>query len=213
MYHKIKNLFLRDETTKEIDLNVFSNPYFEMLKDIEWIFTEKIDGTNIRIEWDGHQISFKGRTDKAEIPSKLFQYLNETFDDKFESVIEQTFGENKFVLYGEGYGGKIQKGTQHYRKDESFIAFDIAVNDRFINRNDFVGICLKHKISYVSLMTTGTLQEGINYIKHGVENGFLNYHGKEYLEGLVAKPEIDLYDDRGNRIITKILTKDILNQK
>ena len=39
-------------------------PEFEDLECNDWIWTEKVDGTNIRVHWDGHKVSFGGRTDQ-----------------------------------------------------------------------------------------------------------------------------------------------------
>ena len=48
-YPKINTLFKRDEKN-HIILDAFTTPEFEYLKNNEWECTEKIDGTNIRIE-------------------------------------------------------------------------------------------------------------------------------------------------------------------
>ncbi len=55
-------------------------PEFEYLQDNEWEFTEKIDGTNIRIIFDGEKISFAGRTNKSRIPEELSLRLKCKFD-------------------------------------------------------------------------------------------------------------------------------------
>jgi hypothetical protein len=58
-YHKIEPIFERDmEGNKKLIEGKFRNPLVEYLKDNEWVFTEKIDGTNIRVLWDGHKVSF-----------------------------------------------------------------------------------------------------------------------------------------------------------
>ena len=57
-YHKIEGLFRRDEETKKLMYGEFRNPTIEFLKDNKWEFTEKIDGTNISIVWDGHKVSY-----------------------------------------------------------------------------------------------------------------------------------------------------------
>ena len=85
-YQKIQTLFKRDERNIIIP-DQFTYPEFEVLKDLKWECTEKIDGTNIRIELessgnpeDGIIMSFKGRTDKAIIPEHLLTKLNWLFD-------------------------------------------------------------------------------------------------------------------------------------
>lgn len=77
----------------------------EYLKDNEWEFTEKIDRTNIRIIWDGHRVSFYGRTEKSLIPAELTNRLIELFGgNKNEELFEQKFGEAEVMLVGEGNG-------------------------------------------------------------------------------------------------------------
>lgn len=78
-YHKIETIYKRDKNTKKLNENEFRNETVEFLKNNEWEFTEKIDGTNIRIYWDGHKVQYFGRTDKAQIPSQLMNFLIEKF--------------------------------------------------------------------------------------------------------------------------------------
>lgn len=126
-YHKIETLFKRDETTKELMEGKFRNETVEFLKDNKWQFTEKIDGTNIRIYWDGHKVSFYGRTNKAQIPAELTNRLIELFGGETnEQMFEQKFGEMPVMLVGEGYGEKIQSGGL-YRKGQDFILFDVMI--------------------------------------------------------------------------------------
>mgnify|MGYP003436029483 CR=1 FL=1 len=62
-YPKINTLFKRDANNIIIP-SQFTQPEFEYLKDNKFECTEKIDGTNIRIEIKGKEITFKGRTEK-----------------------------------------------------------------------------------------------------------------------------------------------------
>ena len=61
-YPKINTLFKRDENSIIIP-SEYTLPEFEYLKYCPFECTEKIDGTNIRIIWDGHKVSYYGRTD------------------------------------------------------------------------------------------------------------------------------------------------------
>lgn len=74
-YHKIQTLFNRDEQTKKLIIGDYRDKTIEYLKDNLWEFTEKVDGTNIRVCWDGYKVKFAGRTDKANIPSRLLERL------------------------------------------------------------------------------------------------------------------------------------------
>jgi len=67
-YPKIYGPYLRH--TEGPDRNkliegAWSRPEIGYLADFEWHFTEKVDGTNIRVHWDGHKVEFGGRTERA----------------------------------------------------------------------------------------------------------------------------------------------------
>ena len=74
-YQKIQTIFKRDERNIIIP-SLYTLPEIEYLKNNIFECTEKIDGTNIRIEVQGKEITFKGRTNKANIPSHLLSYLH-----------------------------------------------------------------------------------------------------------------------------------------
>lgn len=134
-YHKIETLFERDMNgNKKLIEGKFRNTTVEYLKDNEWIFTEKIDGTNIRVFWDGHKIYFYGRTNNADIPNPLKERLTELFlNNETEELFEQLFREKEVILFGEGYGGKIQSGSL-YNPTQDFMLFDVMVDDKFLER-------------------------------------------------------------------------------
>ena len=72
-YPKIKNVFKFDEKYRSI---LGLNEPYESLKNIEWYGSEKCDGMNIRIAWDGHRISISGHTAKSVIPDHMMKYLS-----------------------------------------------------------------------------------------------------------------------------------------
>lgn len=73
-YTKIETVFERDtKGTKKLLEGKFRNETVEYLKDNRWIGTKKIDGTNIGIVWDGHNVSYQGRTERAQIPAYLME--------------------------------------------------------------------------------------------------------------------------------------------
>lgn len=75
-YHKIQTVFKREqEKPNRILEGEYSDPAFEFLRQNRWMFTEKVDGTNIRVMWDGTNVVFGGKTDNAQIPAFLLQRL------------------------------------------------------------------------------------------------------------------------------------------
>lgn len=203
-YHKIKTLFERDEKTKKLIEGQYRSETVHYLANSMWDFTEKIDGTNIRILWDGHKVTFAGRTDKAQIPSQLTNRLFELFGGETnEQIFEQKFGETEVMLVGEGYGAKIQKGGD-YRDDQDFILFDVMINDNWQPRESVNDIASSFGIDVVPLVFTGTLQEGIDFVKTKPDSKI----GKAKSEGLVGRPTVELQDRTGERVIVKIKVRD-----
>lgn len=203
-YHKIETLFERDEKTKKLIEGKYRNETIEYLKDIEWQFTEKIDGTNIRIYWDGHKVSFYGRTDKAQIPVQLMNRLIELFGGETnEEIFEQKFGEKEVILVGEGYGEKIQSGGL-YRKGQDFILFDVMIEENWQPRKTVEGIAESFNIDAVPIVLEGTIQDAVNYVKTKPKSKI----GTADSEGLVGRPEMELQDRTGNRLIVKVKVRD-----
>lgn len=203
-YHKINSLFKRDASKKGNPLiyGEWSVPEFEYLAYNIWTFTEKVDGTNIRVMWDGHSIKFGGKTDNANIPSKLFNSLNEMFDC---SVLKQ-LNSTDVCLYGEGYGAGIQKGGGNYRQDNNLVLFDVKIGDWWLKREDVEDIAKDLKIDVVPIIGQGTLYEGINLVKSGLKSQW----GDFIAEGVVAKPAVELLARDGSRVVAKIKHKDYL---
>lgn len=207
-YHKIETLYQRDlEGSKKLMPGVFRDATVESLKDIKWQFTEKIDGTNIGIYWDGHKIHIQGRTAKAQIPTFLLDRLNDLFGgDENEQLFEQKFGDMEVVLFGEGYGAKIQKGGSYIPNGVDFILFDVYAprDDMYLRRDSVEDIAKTFGVDVVPIVLEGTLDDGVEYIKGHPKSTI----GTADMEGVVGRPKVELRDRRGKRIIVKIKYKD-----
>ena len=208
-YHKIQTVFKRDPETKFKTLleGQWTLPEFEYLANNTWIFTEKIDGTNIRVYFDPDKgISFQGRTDRAQIPVNLEQALHDIFDPLYQSgKLHDTFQGRKVCLYGEGYGGNIQKVGKLYRPTPSFILFDILVNETiYLNYDDVQQNADTLGISSAPVIKKGNLYQMIEDAKKGIRSTYGDFEA----EGYVARPEVFMQDRMGRRIITKIKCRD-----
>lgn len=211
-YHKIQSMFKRDmENGGKIIIGEWTLPEFEYLKNNQWIFTEKVDGTNIRVMWDGDYISFGGKTDNAQLHMDLIRALQDMFEGATgRKLFGETFptkdGEKAEVcFYGEGYGAGIQKGGV-YREDKSFVLFDIKIGDLWLQRKDVEEIAKKFEIDIVPIVGEGTLAEGMDMVKKGIKSEW----GDFTAEGIVARPKVEMRTRRGDRMITKIKHKDFL---
>lgn len=209
-YEKIDTIYARDtEGSKNLRPGVFRDSTVKYLALNTWIWTEKIDGTNIRVHWDGHQITFGGRTDNAQIPSDLVTKLNEIFmNDAAEELFEQTFGEKEVIIFGEGYGRKIQKVGSKYIKDGvDFIVFDVLVGENYQSREWVEKTAQMFGLKVVPIVGKGTLYEATYFVCNH-PNSVIAEDEVE-MEGIVARPEVEMRDRCGNRIIAKIKWNDM----
>ena len=208
-YHKIYNVFDRDPETnyKTLIEGQFSRPEFGFLKDLQWDWTEKIDGTNIRVILEaGCVLRIRGRSDNAQIQPRLLSHLQETFSAKKLREVFDTDAE--VTLYGEGYGAKIQKGGGLYVADGgvSFILFDVRVGKTWLERESVESVASTLNIPHVPVLYRGTLLEAVGAVRCGFLSRVAD-HARP-AEGLVVRPSVGLMDRFGRRIIAKIKAVD-----
>ncbi len=249
-YQKINTIFKRDANNVIMPYDEFAVPELEYLRDCKFDAEEKVDGTNTRIEvtrefitsdignnigikWN---VTYKGKTDNAQIPKLLYAYLtteltedkvlnalglskemyvtDELMQEKTWSVLNTQFNvyeldetkiPKRYTLYGEGYGAGIQSGG-YYRKDNSFIGFDVKVDDMYLLRENRDEIFNKLGVDIVPFMGTFTVDEAIEFVKKGFNSKVAEE--SHLAEGLVLRTPIGLQSRRGERIIFKVKTCD-----
>lgn len=234
-YQKIDTLFKRDERNVIIPTE-YCREEFKYLENLLWECTEKIDGTNMRViitpiyedeffdninvwvkKFKGFDIEIKGKSDEALIPKHLLAKMQEIFT---AGNVYEAFAENyillggatepnytQIILYGEGYGVKIQKGGNYISNGVDFILFDVKIGNFWLKREDVEDIASKLKIKAVPFIGLKTIPEAIKYVKKGFVSNISE--NRSYMaEGLVLRTPCGLKDRRGERIITKIKYKD-----
>lgn len=206
-FQKIETIFNRaTDGSKKLIEGSYQNEVVEYLAKNTWVCTEKIDGTNVGVVWDGYTVHFQGRSESSSLPGKLVDYLMGIFlSDEVQELFEQKFGEMKVVLFGEGYGAGIQKGKA-YRNDISFILFDVYLpeKDLWLKRDAIEDIAQTFNIDVVPIILTGTLQEAVEFVKKRPDSTI----GTAKMEGLVCKPQQEVRDRIGKRIVVKVKYKD-----
>ena len=200
-YTKINTLFKRDMANRgRIIEGDWALPEFDYLKDNRWIFTEKVDGTNIRVMWNGQTVAFGGRTDAAQIPATLIAVLQKMFPpEKLHGV----FGEGHACLYGEGYGPKIQNGG-NYRKDQSFVLFDVLVDKWWLERDNIEDVGKRLAVDVAPIIGAGSLDKAIEKVKGAMQSTW----GSFIAEGIVARPAVTLLTRKNERLLAKIKHRD-----
>jgi len=232
-YPKIKTIFERDEDHKIMPLS-FSSKYFSSFLNLPmWILTEKIDGQNLRISFDGLNFNIEGRTSKTIFPANLSDFLS-NLEKKFSKnkneiirVISKALKnkrqkqktlsfspERPLIFFGELAGYKIQKGSKYVNNEKKniFVLFDIYVNHYFLDFATVLNIGEILKLDCVPLVDgykLNTLKNGIDLVESGLISTYANF----IAEGIVARPMCELRTAKGDRIIAKIKYRDFTNLK
>lgn len=173
----------------------------------EWVVTEKIHGANFSFWCDGTEVKVASRT----------QFVDGTFYNcqavinRYSEGVLQTF--NTFykhgdilVIYGELFGGNIQKEVQYGEKD--FRGFDVFVNGSPVDKVKAFSIIRWAGIQAVPVLKVGNFKECLE-----VNNTFKSiltpegYEGENISEGLVIEPIEPAWFANGSRMYFKNKTE------
>lgn len=242
-YPKIENLYVRSPDGKSTVVGVRRRLETGLIN--KWLATEKIDGTNIRVSLEevagppdstGWEVAFYGKTNKAQMPDFIQEYLEAAF--KLEDVqrlwqcrrnCDKCGGSGTIpgelggftcdnvepypiTLYGEAYGARIQKGGGDYRRagDVSFRLFDVLVAEKYwLSWESVVSIAGNLDIKTVPFMGVHTTNDIANHVRIGFMSKVAEEEGTPRLaEGIVARTDPYLFDNNGRRVVFKTKTKD-----
>lgn len=189
----------------------FACEEFEYLYNNLWIWSEKLDGTNIRIylNWnealDVHETSVAGRDDNSDVPKAILDWIEKWFEENLVTL-PNMFSGTDVILYAEGVGTGIQKvgknfGEQHIK------LFDVLINNFYLNKESVKDIATKLNLDTVDTWV-GTIQEAIDKVKTLPKSSF----GDFVIEGYVGQPLVRLQNAHGDRIVTKIKVVDFVNK-
>ena len=207
-YPKIQSLYKRDMTKKHKPLieSDYTRDEYRVLKNAVWESYEKIDGTNIRIHWDGEGFLVGGRTYAAKLHPILVDKIYNLLDaEKFK----EKFDDTPVTIYGEGYGNNIQKVGPLYSSEYNFIMFDILIGNFWLTYETMKDLGEFFNIDVVPrIMTTVGFDSAIDLCKEGFKSSI----GNAPAEGVIIKPALGLKDRAGKRIISKIKCSDYVEK-
>lgn len=206
-YPKIQTMFKRDTekgpNKNKVIIGEWTLPEFEILQHVEWEASEKIDGTNIRVEWNGEKVRFGGRDENAQIPASLVNHLVDRFT-------ASTFADlTPMLIFGEGYGRKIQKvGSLYFPYNVDFRCFDIFCGDLWLESSNIGDITSKIGTARVPYAGYMTLHEACAHVSKKPSSSI----GEAPMEGLVLRAPYGLLTRTGDRLITKIKARDFAEE-
>lgn len=172
-----------------------------------WIATEKLHGANFSFWCDGTEVKVASRT---QFVDGTFYNCQSVINQYSQGVLEtfHTFCKEGdiLVIYGELFGGNIQKEVEYGDKD--FKGFDVTVNGTPIEKTKAFNFIRWAGVSTVPVVHVGTFSECL-----ALSNTFKStltpegYEGDNKSEGLVIEPVEPNWFNNGSRIYFKNKTE------
>lgn len=178
-----------------------------------WIATEKLHGANFSFWCDGTEVKVASRTQFVDGTFYNCQAVINKYSDKAMSLFKALpVGTQQIVIYGELFGGNVQKEVEYGDKD--FRAFDMTIDGVVQTKLVQRSLCEGSGIPSAPFITSGTLAECL-----AIENTFKStltpegYLEENNAEGLVIEPVIPTWFNNGSRVYFKNKTASFSEKK
>ena len=131
---------------------------------------------------------------------------HERFVEIFDAdTLLESLKNTDVVVYGEVYGGKVQKMSNTYGKDLKFVAFDVKIDDLWLSVPQAEDFCKEAGIEFVHYVKIPTELAAIDAQRdadsvQAVRNGMGEGHKRE---GVVLRPLIEVRKNNDARIMSK----------
>jgi len=163
---------------------------------------EKIHGTSAHISYKDGNINFFAGGSKHETFVKLFDV-----EMLLMALKETTSDERSIHIYGEAYGGSIQRGwtTESYGNQICFVAFEVKIGDTWLSVPKAEHFCKRLGLDFVHYLEIPTMLEYIDAERdadsiQAIKNGMGEGHKRE---GIVLRPLEEVIKNNGERVIAK----------
>lgn len=182
--------------------NLYKNKEILLFK--QCFSSEKVHGTSTHVKYDveSDSLSFFSGGCQHENFLKIFDHEN------LIEAFRQNAAEHphkKITMFGEGYGGKMQRMSDTYGKELRFIAFEVLIDECWMGVPQADRIATRLGFEFVPYKLINTTEEEINAemmadseiaIRRGMGPGKMR-------EGIVLRPPVELQHPNGGRIIVK----------
>jgi hypothetical protein len=170
---------------------------------------EKCHGTSANVSWDGEKITvFSGGENYVNFCA-LFDL------DALKAKFEAEHAGMHVKIHGEAYGGKQQGMSATYGKALKFVVFDVKIGETWLNVPNAEQVAIRLGFEFVPYEEIDVTVEALNAERDkpsvlAVRNGILEPKKRE---GIVVRPLHEVYDNRGERIISKHKNEDFQERK
>ncbi|MEE8525704.1 MAG: RNA ligase (ATP) [Thermoanaerobaculia bacterium] len=178
----------------------------------EVVVSEKIHGTNSRLGIvEGKLLAGSHGLQRQRPEAEAMATNTYWFPATLEPVtklLEDLGSEHRVaILYGEIYGAKVQKLHYGQHGGLGFAAFDLLVDDRYLDHDELVAHCERHGVAMVPVLGRGPFSlETVAELSRGPTT----MPDEHIREGVVVKPVKERTDPKIGRVILKYLSDDYL---
>lgn len=174
--------------------NLYKNTTIMLFR--ECYALEKIHGTSAHIVWREGRIGFSSGGARQDSFEALFPL------DMFQ--LFENLGHDTVRVYGEAYGGKIQKMSKTYGPLMRFVVFDVRIGDTWLDVPNAKDVAHKLGLEFVHYIRIPTDMESINTARDACSvQAFRNGLGDMTREGIVLRPLQEFTKTNGERVIAK----------
>lgn len=196
---KTKTLFQRDDKFKVIPGYLTDVRYGLINK---WLLTEKMDGTSVILSTKNRGYSFHGRTAKSQFTPAMQQFLDyeaqSAANNLYHSMVDEA------DIYAELYGEGIQ-GNPHGVDGMHLRVFDVRIGGFWLDYENMCDVAEKAGLRTVRYMGICDIPTAVDFVR----SRQIGTIGRtDYVEGVVARTALNLYDNQGNRLTWKLKRKD-----
>lgn len=176
--------------------NLYKNQTIRLFR--ECYALEKVHGTSAHIRWSKGALTFYAGGEKHENFVALFDVaaLTEAF---------QKLGRDKVIVYGEAYGGK-QQGMRHTYGDKlCFIAFDVKIDDAWLNVPSMDRLAAGLGLEVVPWRKVSTDLDALDAERDLPSEVAIRRDITEprEREGVILRPLVEMTLNNGERVIAK----------
>lgn len=168
----------------------------------EVVATEKIHGTNARIGLiEGELMAGSHRLRRARPADLATSHYWFPLTVPGVELLLNDFGRqhNQVILYGEVYG-RVQSLHYGIENGVAFRAFDLLVDGRYLDHDDFTRSCARYGVPIAPLVYRGPFDMAV---VRRMSEGRTLAGGDHYREGVVVHPVRERHDERVGRVILK----------
>jgi RNA ligase (TIGR02306 family) len=180
---------------------------------------EKIHGTNCRVGMINDEFMAGSHGLRRKRPENYDDFAKNTYWYPLSLKPVQAllsgltvYGHKQVILFGEVYGNVQKKYHYGIKNDIGFRAFDLLVDGRYLDIEDFLEDCKTYGVETVpSFLNMKYNYENLVNCVEGLKTSLLS--DEHPMEGVVVRPVKERYDHKVGRVILKYLTNTYLFDK